>query len=125
MFRNMLRSKSQKEEDLKKTSERIFPFGSEQEVKTQEIVYKLTQDYTDEPLVLFFYLSAFDKYHSERELETIEETLKILNKMKPKLPSEGINQLLALMDLTIAMETLEQFPTSVEVIKKATNYPKI
>lgn len=119
MFRSMFRTKAQKEEDFERMNERVFPFGKAQEEMTYDMVIEISRETTDDPLVFFFYLSAYDMYHKEIESGKVPETKRLLGKLKPKLSPQAENQLLMLMELTYGMKSLEDFPNVGEIIRKS------
>lgn len=110
MFKNMLRTKTQREEDQVKFNERMFPLGEQQKELTQEMVVRISKKYTDDPMIFYYYLSAADNYYKERMGE-LKKTLLYLNKVRPKLSAQGIAELIGLMELTIGLKSLEDFPT--------------
>lgn len=116
MFRNMFRSKAQRAEDQVKFNERMFPLGDAQRDMTEKMVYQLTKPYTDEPLIFYYYLSAADHYYQERG-GVLKESKVYLNKIKPNLPVEGNALLYGLMELSLTLKKLSDFPSEKEIIE--------
>lgn len=122
MFRNMIRTKAQRNEDFEKFQKRMFPFGEQQRQLTQNMVEKIVQKSSHEPLAFYYYLTAADHFETERETQEFLETLHQLKKMKPLLNKQTMAELLALMELSLVMNSLDDFPNESTLLNHATTY---
>lgn len=110
MFRNMLKSKEQRRQDEMLFNKRVFPLGEQQRALVHEMVLRITKKCTDDPMVFYYYLVAFDHYLKEHG-QNLTDSLKNLESIKPKITPEVKKELLALMQLTIKMQDLADFPS--------------
>ena len=120
MFRNMVRSKEERQRDFEEFEKRMCPFGEEQLVMLREAVVRISQRDSDDPMMFYYYLTSADNYRLEREGD-LDKTMVFLEKAKPKLSYDTIKRLLSLMELSINMKSLQDFPTDAEVREFADN----
>lgn len=115
MFRNMIKSKEERQRDFEEFQKRMCPFGEEQLKLLKEAVVRITLNESDDPMLFYYYLTSADKYSHERETELVE-TYKYLNKAKPKLSDATIGILISLMELNLSLKSIDNFPSDVEIL---------
>jgi hypothetical protein len=114
MFRNMIRSREERQRDFEEFQKRMCPFGDEQLNLLREAVSRITLVDSDDPMLFYYYLTSADNYRLERDGDLVE-TYRYLNKAKPKLSETTMGLLIALMELNLKLESLEDFPSDRQI----------
>ncbi len=123
-FTDMFKSKEEKEEHSNNYVKMIFPLGLEQRDQVSGIVNEIFPNHP-EGVVLFNYISAKQYFIENKKGEGLDRAIKQLKKIRPKVKSNQLAMIYALMQSDLSIEDISMYPRLEELKSLSEQYMEL